>query len=146
MAAGSGAIALAAVLAACGGSGSSPTVVPPLSTTSSASATSAPAQDPKAAAVAVVREYFRLINNLDHDMNAHAFVAITTGGCPCRAFARQVREHAAKGEHYFGHIKLLGATPAADSPTQVQVLVSYDSSSGGTATDDGRVLYNGQPH
>src|SRR4051812_33021684 len=55
-------IALASGLAACGGSSDSPRKLPPVSTTPAATQSPVSPQDPKAAATAVVREYFHLIN------------------------------------------------------------------------------------
>jgi hypothetical protein len=136
-------IALAIGLAACGGSSDKPQTLPPLSSTPSTTPSTAPSQTPKAAAVAVVRQYFDLINNLDHDMNADAFIAITTPNCSCRAFAADVRKTAAKGQHYFGTVKVKSATPALDSPKAVEVLTQYNSSRGGTADRNGHVIFRG---
>ena len=127
----------------CSGGSDSPQSLPPISTTPAPSQSSAAPQSPKAAAVAVVREYFRLINNLEHDMNADAFIAITTPDCPCRAFARDIRKTAGKGQHFFGHIHVTNTTPAVDSPRQVEVLASYNSGHGGTADAEGHVLFRG---
>jgi hypothetical protein len=137
MAAGSGAIALAAVLTACGGSGDPPTVVPPLSTTPTATASTTPAADPKAAAVAVVKEYFRLLNSAERDMDAEGLAAIETSNCVCRKVVRSIRDARAHGQRYFGHAVLRDLTPVVDSLMQVEVLVVYDSSPGGLRRADG---------
>jgi hypothetical protein len=137
------ALAFAAGLSGCSGSSDSPTTLPPLSTTPAATQSTAPAANPKAEAVAVVKQYFRLLNNLDHDMNARAFEGITAPDCPCRAFARDIRKTAAKGQHYFGQVHLTSTTPVVDSSQQIEVLTAYNSTRGGTADNAGRVLFRG---
>lgn len=140
------ALVMAALVGGCSSSGSSPTVLPPVSTTPVTTSSSAPAQDPKAAAVAVVREFFRLINNLEQEMDASAFESITSSDCPCRSFASAIRQKAAIHEHYFGRITLTSAVAVLDSPSRVQVLVTYDSTPGGTAKNNGTVIYRGAAH
>jgi hypothetical protein len=127
-------------LAGCSGGSDSPTTLPPLSTTPAASASTAPPADPKAAAVAVVKEYFRLLNNLESDMSADGFAALEASDCPCRKFLRSLREIGARNQHYFGHATVTAATPVADSSTTVEVLTSYDSTVGGIKDASGRVV------
>jgi hypothetical protein len=140
MAAGSGAIALAAVLTACGGSGDSPTVVPPLSTTPAASASTAPADNPKAAAVAVVKEYFRLLNAPTSVATADALDALMTVACACHKVALSTRNVAARHEHYFGRTTPTAVTPTIGDARHVDVLVDYDYTSTGIARADGSVV------
>ena len=140
MAAGSGAIALVAVLTACSGTSDSPTVLPAVSTTPAASSSTAPTQAPKAAAVAVVKQYFHLLNNLEQTMNAEAFARLETPGCPCHKFVKSVSDVRAKGQHYFGHATITSLTATIDSHVEVEVLVSYDSTPGGIKDRNGRVI------
>jgi hypothetical protein len=140
MAAGSGAIALAAALAACGGSGSSPSVLPPLSTTPTASASTAPPADPKAAAVAVVKEYYRLLNEETSTSNAAALAGVMTPECPCQQVVAATKRVAKSGEHYFGRNTIRSLSPSVDSVSTVDVVVQYDYTPGGIKTADGRVI------
>ena len=136
--------------AGCGGSGSGPRTLPPLTTAPAAGTTTSPTGDAAKAelhdATAVVREYFAVINRLSRRMDAGALAALSSPSCKCRAFVRDVRVTAGKHEHYFGRIHLVGLTAAADGPDQAEVLATYDSGAGGTAADDGHVLFRGQPH
>jgi hypothetical protein len=135
---------LAALMAfgavACSGSSDSPRTLPPISTTPAPTQTTAPPQSPKAAAVAVVREYFRLLNHLESDVTAQDFAALETAGCPCRKFLRSLQQISVQNQHYFGHATVVAATPVSDSPTSVQVLTSYDSTVGGIKDDSGHIV------
>src|SRR5947209_19756930 len=130
------ALALAAA-AGCSSSGSKPVALPSISSTTSASPT--PSQVvPARAASAVVRRYFALKAHLAQDMNTAPFEAIETPQCPCRKFLTSIRETAAQGNHYFGTARIRSLTPAVDSAQQIEVLVQYDTSPGGTQSKSGR--------
>jgi hypothetical protein len=130
-------------LSACGGSGSAPRALPALSTTPAADASTAPPTSRAAelaAASAVVKRYFAVLNGLAENMDAAPFAAIEAPTCACREFVRSVRDVAARNETYFGTARIRGLTPAIDSPELVEVLVTYDASVGGTKDAAGRVV------
>ena len=130
----------------CSGGSDSPQSLPPISTTPAPSQTSAPSQSPKAAAVAVVREYFRARNALASDENADALAAITTRDCACRQLVRSARRLAAKNQHYFGQAKITQLLPTSATATEVQILVRYDSTPGGVRDADGTVISRDSAH
>ena len=145
MAAGSAAIALVAVLAACSGSSGSPQVLPPLSTTPAASASTPPPQDPKAAAVAVVREYFRLLNNLPHDMDYRSLASLMAATCSCQEQVHAIRAARLRGQHYVDHWENLTLASVINGPKSVDVLAEYDAASGGLVDKKGRRITSAPP-
>lgn len=138
------AVAGLAGLTGCSGSGDRPQTLPPLSTTPAATSSPEPTATGKkaelAAATAVVRHYFQLLNGLSTNMNPAPFSALESANCPCRKFLKSLRDVAARGQHYFGHASLTSVTPAADSARLVEVLASYDSTRGGIKDADGRIV------
>jgi hypothetical protein len=144
-----GTAACLALLAACGGGGSAPQTLPRLSTTPAAETSTAPLAGEAAelaAATTTVRMYFELKNRLPQDMDARSIAQITTPTCACREIVRTVRALRERHQHYFGAARVRGMTPAADSSTLVEVLVTYDSTAGGTADSHNRTIYRGQAH
>ena len=126
----------------CSGGSDSPQSLPPISTTPAPSQSSAPPQSPKAAAVAVVREYFRLINQLPRTMNGQALADLMTKSCACREQLAAIRHAKEKGEHYTDHWRHLSLAPAINGPTSIDVLARYDTAAGGLVDANGkRVTY-----
>ncbi|HET6824678.1 MAG TPA: hypothetical protein VFH64_02030 [Amnibacterium sp.] len=78
-------------------------------------------------------------------MDPEPLAQLETADCSCRRFLDSIRSTAADGNHYFGSMKIRALTATPDSPSQVEVLVLYDTTSGGTRSSDGRVLYKGPP-
>ena len=140
------ALVMAALVAGCSSSGSSPTVLPPVSTTPVATSSSAPAQEPKAAAVAVVRAYFRAKNQLATDTHANALAELIAPSCACTELVQSARDLESQGKHYFGMATLTQVFPTASGKSSVEVFARYDSSPGGTKTRDGRTIFRGTAH
>lgn len=146
------ALGLAGVLtlsAACGGAKDEPAHLPPISVTPASSASSSPAYDEQAdlhAATAVVREYFRLKNGLTHGATPAQLAAVITPTCSCQELVQAARQLQQKNRYYFGRATIRNLTPSIDDRDHVEVLVTYDSSAGGTKADDGEVIYRGQAH
>jgi hypothetical protein len=134
------AISLAVVLSACGGSGGKPQTLPPLSNSPSTTPTVSPTQNPKAAAVAVVREYYKLLNAPSTFANATALAALMTSDCPCRRVVEATRNVARKSQQYFGTNHLVSVTPSIDSRRLVEALVQYDYTDGGIKDEHGMVI------
>jgi hypothetical protein len=145
-----GTLGLAAVFAAgvgCNGSGSTPQTLPPVSgsPTPSPSSTAPSRQAELDAATAVVREYFRLVNRLRVQMNAAAIGRLMTADCRCREQVAAIRDAARRGQHYIDHAARLALTPAFQSGSAVQVLVSYDASAGGLVDSRGHHVTTSRP-
>lgn len=138
---------LGASAVACSGSGDRPRTLPPLSTTPAASASTAPStqQDELAAATAVVRRYFAVVNALSRDMNAEALAQLMTPDCTCRQQVAAVRLAAERQEHYIDKATGLNLTASADGRTIVEVLVQYDASRGGLASASGKLISSSPP-
>jgi hypothetical protein len=133
-------IALAISLAGCSGSSESPQKLPPLSTTPAAAASTPSTRDPKAAAVAVVREYFRLLNAKTTLDTAKSLRALMVQSCSCTKVADSTAAVARRGEHYFGRTTPRSITPTLSGPTAAEVLVDYDYTATGIARSDGSVV------
>jgi hypothetical protein len=140
-------------LAGCSSSSDSdPTSLPTLSPSASA-ASPTPSVSPSgtgkkaelAAATAVVKQYYSLLNRLSTKMDADGFAAITAPRCSCRGFVRDIRLTAAKGQTYFGVDHLEAVKPVYVDPTTVQVLVRYSSAGGGIKSASGTVIHHGEP-
>jgi hypothetical protein len=144
------ALAVAALLSmtGCGsGSSSGPGTLPPLSappSTSPSLASPAPSTSAAggkkaelAAATAVVRRYYRLLNAPTSEASANALQALILPNCKCQEIVRSLRSATRKHEHYVGSGHLTALRAAYDSPQQVQILVSFASTKGGLARGDG---------
>ena len=127
----------------CNGSSDSPAVLPPISTTPTPSQSTAAAESPKAAAIAVVREYFKAKNEAVALMDTAPLHPLLTADCPCRRFLASVRQTRRAHHAYFGSSHLRAATPTDSSATAVQILATYDTTRGGTKDDSGHVLFSG---
>ena len=92
-----------------------------------------------AAEAAVVRQYFRIINHLDTDMDAAALARLMTPACPCHKLERSVRDEAAHERHYFGTARLNRVQAHLDGPALGDVLVDFDATVGGVRTAAGAV-------
>ena len=138
--------AAAVVLVGCS-SGDKPVALPSLSPTASPSVnpSSTASTSEVTAATAVVREYFALKSALSQRMDPEPLAAIETSDCVCRKFLESIRETRAQGNRYFGTTNIRSMTPSADGPAQVEVLVEYDTSAGGTKSSDGHVIFKGRP-
>jgi hypothetical protein len=145
-----GLLGVLATAVGCGGGGSRPRPLPPLTaTTPAAVTTQAPAHSRAAdlaAATAVVRSYFAAKNQLSRGMNESTLASLSTSRCPCRSLLRDVRRVRSNSQTYFGRATLTNVTPTRDGPASIEVLVTYNSTAGGTRTSDGRVLYKGPAH
>jgi hypothetical protein len=142
-------VALLLGVTSCSSSSDQPRQLPPLSTTPVSTTSPAAVPDKKAAlaeAEAVVREYFRAKNNLDRDVRAIQLANLVTPDCSCQELVRSARRLAHKGQHYFGAAHITGIHAVADSATNAEVVVTYDSTAGGTRDEDGRVIYRGSAH
>jgi hypothetical protein len=138
---------VAVVLAGCGGSSSGPHSLPPLSATPTATTSASPsptATDSKqaelAAATAVVRRYYALLNNLSNRTDITSFTAIETAECSCRNFLQSLRMLQGRREHYFGTEHITALRAVVDDPITAEVLISYDATKGGIASDAGKVV------
>ena len=131
---------LALGLASCGGSGDKPQTLPPLSQAPSTTPPTSPAPDPKAAAAAIVRSYYRLLNARSTVANADALAQLMTNDCPCMRLVRATRSVARKSQHYFGKNHVVSVTPSLDSPHVAEALVQYDYTAGGIKDDSGTVI------
>jgi len=127
-------------LTGCSGSSNSPTVLPPLSTTPAASASSTPAQNPKAAAVAVVREYFRLLNAPTTTATATALGELMTAECACQKVADSTRQVAERHQHYFGKTTATSLIPSSIDAQHVEVIAEYGYTASGIARFDGSIV------
>jgi hypothetical protein len=137
------ALVMAALAAGCSSSGSSPTTLPQISTTPTNSASQAPTTDPKAAAVAVVRQYFDAKNSAVADMDPTPLARIETSGCSCRRFLRSIRATARKKQTYFGTSRVRSLNLTASTMAKANVLAVYDTSRGGSKDAEGRILFIG---
>jgi hypothetical protein len=137
------AVVIAMGSAGCSGSSNAPRTLPPLSTTPAAIASTAPPENPKAAAVAVVREYFLAKNMAVAEMDPTPLAAIETRTCPCRKFLDSIRQTAREGQTYFGRSHMRSAAVSGSASETVQVLATYDTTSGGTRDGSGEVVYRG---
>jgi hypothetical protein len=139
-----GIVALSA-LSACSSAGSAPQTLPRLSTTPATVTSTAPPTTKAAelaAVKAVVRRYYALLNAPTTVANADALAAMLTRDCTCRRVVRSMRQMAASGRQYFGRSSLVSLRPYIDSPTEADVYVEYNYSSGGYKDAAGRVLHS----
>lgn len=138
-------------VAGCGaGSSAAPHTLPPLSISPSAAPSvtaaspSTPATTGKkaelAAATAVVRRYYAVLNDLHKSMNADDFATLFTRTCPCQQQVRAVRLAKAKGEHYIDQVHLIKMTPSVDGPNSADVLVLFNARVGGLVDRHNRQL------
>jgi hypothetical protein len=136
------ALACALLAAGCGSGGGTPRTLPPLSSRPTASPTpSADAPNELAAATAVVRQYFRLLNQLAQGTAPSDFSALETAGCNCRKFLAMLRVVRSRHRHYFGRAHLTAVRPSVNSPTEVEVLVAYNAGPSGIADSRGRTIH-----
>jgi hypothetical protein len=138
------AASLAMTLAACGGSSSAPKSLPTLPTATDPAPTSAsptPAATSKkaelVAATAVVKRYFKLLESSTSTSTVMQLKAVVLPGCTCNQVVSSFRGAIRRHEHYVGtgHITLV--RPVYDSSSTAEVLIRFDSSSGGLAREDG---------
>ena len=123
----------------CSGGSDSPQSLPPISTTPAPSQSSAPPLSPKAAAVAVVRRYFRLLNAPTSLATARALRSLMTPNCDCTKVADSTATVARRGQHYFGRTTARDLTPTVDGNV-AEVLADYDYTTTGIANGDGSVV------
>jgi hypothetical protein len=141
------AVAASALLsaAACSGGASGPQALPPLhpvvpSPTATRPGPPAPAtgrQAELAAATAVVRRYFAIVNNLHRDMNPQALGSIFAAGCACNAQVEAIRSASRLGEHYIDHATVNELRPSLDGPRSADVLADYAATPGGLVNGQG---------
>lgn len=149
------ALALAAVGLASGCSSSQqsgspralPATTPPSSTTAAPHLTrpNSTTAGPRATEAAVVRQYFRIINHLDTDMNAAALARLMTPACPCHKLERSVRDEASHNRRYFGTVSLNRVQAHVDGPALGDVLVDFDRTVGGVRDSHGTILTRTPP-
>lgn len=142
---------VAALAAGCGGSDGG-TALPPLTpsaTASSSTPSTSPTHETKhqelAAAKAVVRRYYAVLNNLHRDMNARALFALFTKDCACREQARAVKHARARGEHYIDHVRLLRVSGRITGDGLADVFVTFDAARGGLVDRNGRHITSAPP-
>lgn len=141
------AAALVGVLAGCSGSSDEPHSLPPLSTTPVSTSSPAPPDNKTALsqAEAVVREYFRLINDLRAHMDYRGLDALMAPDCACRKQVTAIKRAAAKGEHFIDRARHLDLVATRDAGYLVQVLATYDVTAGGLVDDRGRTITSAKP-
>jgi hypothetical protein len=136
------ACALAAVLAAGCSSGDKPVALPSLSPSSSPSASPSPMPSSEivASVTAVVKDYYRLLNEPTTVENGQALAGLMTPNCTCRRVATSTIDVAKKHQTYFGVTKVVSITPVVDGPTVADALVQYDYGDSGIKDAHGRVI------
>jgi hypothetical protein len=128
--------------------GDKPRTLPPLTATPTPVASSTPVSDDKAqlaAAEAVVRRYYALLNAPTTEANASALAALMTSTCKCLDVVRATRAAARARHHFFGHLSLVSVVPHLDGLADADVLVTYDFSRSGIADAQGRELHADPP-
>jgi len=108
------------------------TVPPPTPTTGRIS--------PRAAELATVRQYFRVLNHLDVAMDADALAALMTPSCPCRKQVRSVRTEREEGHFYVDGAVINAIRVHVDGPAIGDVLVDYNATAGGIRDATGHWL------
>jgi hypothetical protein len=133
--------ALVLLLAACSGSAPQATKLPALtSTPSGPSSASADPNTELAAATAVVRRYYALLNGATTVANADALASLMTPSCKCRAVATSTSEVARRGQQYFGTTRVLALRASIDGAGIASVLVTYDYSASGIRDSNGAIV------
>jgi hypothetical protein len=130
----------AGVLVACSGDPGQPTTLPSLTPSPTPTATPTPRTNDLEAATNVVRRYFALLNSATTKGNADALSHLMTASCKCQEVVRATREVAARGQHYFGRIRVTSVIPTIDGDASADVLVHYDYTASGVADLHGRVI------
>jgi hypothetical protein len=152
---------VSASAAACGGGSSGPATLPalesaaatPSPTASAASPTAPPSPTTSAptpprntrkaelaAATAVVRRYYSLLNAPTRASTANSLAALITSTCKCQEVVQSLRSAIRHREHYVGTGRLRAVRPRLNASTQAQVLVEFDSTAGGLVRSDGSFL------
>lgn len=140
------ALAAALAVSGCSSSGSKPVSLPSISpSATSASPSPTPTAAELAAATAVVKRYYMVLNDLHNDMDAAAFAVLMTASCTCQQQVQAIREAAAKRERYVDHVRLVSMTPTIDSATTADVLVQYDSTRAGLVDAQGNAITSSPP-
>lgn len=139
-------LAVTLAVAGCGGSSSTPKTLPPIRSapaTASVTPSATPTASRKerlAAATAVIRRYFALLNAATSVVNAEHLAALMTPECKCRRVALSTLRVARRGQRYYGGTHLLGLRANVDGRSAADVLVRYSNSVNGIATAGGRHL------
>jgi hypothetical protein len=137
-------VSVAMTLADCGGSSSAPKTLPtlpsatdPAPSSASPTATGTSKKAELAAATAVVKHYFKLLESSTSTSTVRQLQAVVLPGCACNQVVSSFREAVRRHEHYVGtgHIKFV--RPIFDSSSSAEVLIRFDSSAGGLARRDG---------
>jgi hypothetical protein len=144
------ALAVAALVSmtACGSDSSSgPGTLPPLSappSTSPSLASPAPSTSAAggkkaelAAATAVVRRYFAVVNELHEVMDAKSLAAIFASSCPCQQQVRAIKSAGAEGQHFVDHATINALRTNRDGLNLADVLADFNSSAGGLVNSHG---------
>jgi hypothetical protein len=135
-------------LAGCSSSSDSdPTSLPTLSPNAS-TASPAPSVSPSetgkkaelAAATAVVKRYYELLNAATTVENARRLETLMTPDCKCVRVAQSTRAVARRHRRYYGKTTLVAIRPSLDGPQDADVLVRYDYSTTGIETQSGEKL------
>jgi hypothetical protein len=98
-----------------------------------------------AAAGSVVRRYYGLLNAPTSASSANSLEAIMLPTCKCREIVSSLRSAVQNQEHYVGSGHLTALRPVFDSPTQTEVLVTFDATSGGLVREDGTYVHRTAP-
>jgi hypothetical protein len=134
-------------LVGCSSSPSAPKSLPQLPST--AAPTSAdPAPSPSAtrkkaelaAATAVVKRYYALLNAATTVHNANLIRDLMVKGCPCLRVAQSTQAVARNHRHYYGRTTVTALQPSLDGAREADVLVRYDFTDTGIETDSGRTV------
>jgi hypothetical protein len=146
------AVSLAGMLAAsgCGDAGSTrPRSLPPATATPVGDAASeSPSYDEGVAldaATAVVREYFRLVNDLKRSMDPKPLAELMARDCACRAQLDAISAAAERGQHFVDHALHLKLRPALNDVAAADVLAIYDTLTGGLVDANGHVVTKTKP-
>jgi uncharacterized lipoprotein YmbA len=134
-------------LVACGSSSSAPKSLPQLPNTT-ATPPASPSPTPTtlskkaelAAATAVVKRYYSLLNAATTVHNASLIEDLMVKDCSCRRVAHSTSSVARQHKHYYGRTTVTALKPTLDGPGVADVLVRYDFTDTGIKTNSGRTL------
>lgn len=93
-----------------------------------------------AAATAVVRRYFTVLNHVARPGSDARLAALETTACFCRRQVRSIKQVTKRGQHYVAPVRILGLRAVFFSPRQVTVLVTFDAGRSGIVARNGRFL------
>jgi hypothetical protein len=93
-----------------------------------------------AAATAVVRRYYALLNAPTAEATVASLRALMTKTCSCQQVVGSIRAAIRRHEHYVGTGRVVAYRPVLDSRHEAEVLVNFDSTPGGLVGRSGRYV------